>query len=71
MGGSTAGVSSYIAYMLGVVTNKRAKIGEIIYISNNVDYIHLLNMGYSAQAQPKFIEQAIDDAVNKAKGIKL
>ena len=70
-GGSTQSASSHTAYMLGQAIISRAKVGEIIYICNNVDYIELLNMGYSVQAERNFIQNSVQLAIDKAKRVKI
>lgn len=69
--GSTQALSSNTAYMLGSAIIQRAKVGEIIYISNDVDYIELLNKGYSNQAESGFIEQSVQHALDVMKKGKL
>lgn len=50
----SAGEASVLAYRLAMGP---------VYISNNVPYILALNDGHSPQADPQFIERAIDKAV--------
>lgn len=45
-----------------IVLGYRLAMGPV-YISNNVPYILALNDGHSPQAEPHFIERAIDKAV--------
>lgn len=69
--GSTQSISSHTTFMIGQSVIGRAKVGEIIYITNNVDYIELLNLGLSQQAERNFIQNAVDVAINKANRVKL
>lgn len=69
--GSTQTVSSGMAYSIGNAVIQRAKVGEIVYISNNVDYIELLNMGSSPQAERHFIQKAVLEAMDQALRVKL
>lgn len=71
MDGSTHSQSSSMAYSMANAVIQRAKIGQIIYITNSVNYIDLLNQGYSRQAPPNFIEQAVEKSVLQLKGMKL
>lgn len=71
VGGSTFSASASMAYSLGNAIIQRAKVGEIIYITNSVDYLELLNKGYSTQAPVGFIEKAVQRATEQAKRIKL
>lgn len=71
MYGSTEAVSSSIAYSIANAVISRAKVGEIVYITNSVDYIELLNLGLSPQAEPYFIQHAVDNAVEQIKRVKL
>lgn len=41
----------------------KVKFGHTLYITNNVHYIDLLNEGYSTQAPPQFIENAVQKAI--------
>lgn len=50
------GLATVLAYELGQGP---------LYLSNNVDYIELLNRGHSAQADVAFIELAIDEAMTE------
>lgn len=69
--GSTRSASAGVAMSLGGAIIQRAKVGEIVYITNNVDYIELLNMGYSKQAERHYIERCVSDAVEQMKREKL
>lgn len=69
--GSTQSISASMAYSMGNAIIQRAKVGEIVYISNNVDYIELLNMGYSSQAERYFIQHCVERAVEQIKRMKL
>ena len=65
--GSTQSISAGVTISLGGAIIQRAKVGEIVYITNNVDYIELLNMGYSTQAERHYIEHCVTDAVEQMK----
>lgn len=69
--GSTHDQSSLMAYLIANEIVQRAKIGQSIYITNSVDYIDLLNQGYSNQAPVRFIEKAVNKSVNQLKGMKI
>lgn len=69
--GSTQSVSASMAYSIGNAIIQRAKVGEIVYITNNVDYIKLLNMGYSSQAEQHYIQNCVQRAVEQLKRTKL
>lgn len=69
--GSTHSQSSSMAYSMANAIVQRAKIGQTIYITNSVDYIDLLNEGYSKQAPVHFIEKTVNESVNQLKGMKL
>lgn len=69
--GSTHSQSSSIAYAVANTVIQRAKVGQTIFISNNIEYINLLNQGYSKQAPVNFIELAVAKSVNQLKGMKL
>ncbi len=69
--GSTQSVSAGMAYSIGNAIIQRAKVGEIVYITNNVDYIKLLNMGYSSQAEQHYIQNCVERAVEQLKRTKL
>lgn len=71
MHGSTHSQSSSMAYSIANAVIQRAKAGQIIYITNSVDYIELLNKGYSLQAPDGFIELAVEQSVKQLKGMKL
>lgn len=71
MDGSTHSQSSTMAYSMANAVIQRAKVGQVIYISNNVDYIELLNQGYSRQAPPDFIEKSVEKSINQVKGMKV
>lgn len=47
------------------------KKNNAIFISNNIDYIGLLNDGKSKQAKPLFVQRAIQRAVLEIKKFKL
>lgn len=69
--GSTEAVSSSMAYSMANTVIQRAKVGEIVYITNSVDYIQLLNFGSSPQAERYFIQHAVEDAVEQIKRVKI
>ena len=69
--GSTQSVSAGMSYSIGNAIIQRAKVGEIVYITNNVDYIELLNMGYSTQAERDYIQHCVERAVEQLKRTKL
>lgn len=57
-----------------VIRNTKRQPGQVIFISNSVPYIDLLNHGRSTQAAEGFVERAIQagvDSVKKAKGTLL
>lgn len=62
--GSTRLESSRIAYNLGVAAILKKKSQENIYISNSVDYIKWLEGGGSKQAEPNFINNAINTVLD-------
>lgn len=43
------------------------KIGQTVFVSNNLPYIRRLNDGWSSQAPAGFVEAAIDGALSRAK----
>jgi len=47
------------------------KKNSAIFISNNVEYIGLLNDGSSKQAKPLFVQRGIQSAVLEVKKFKL
>lgn len=65
--GSTADRSAFTAYEIGNRIISRAKVGESIYITHDLDYITLLNFGSSPQAEAHFIENAFYDAIDSVK----
>lgn len=69
--GSTQSISAGVTMSLGGAIIQRAKVGEIVYITNNVDYIELLNMGYSTQAERHYIQRCVADAVEQMKRERL
>lgn len=69
--GSTQSISAGVTMSLGGAIIQRAKVGEIVYITNNVDYIELLNMGYSSQAERDYIQHCVADAVEQMKRERL
>lgn len=69
--GSTFDRSSSMAYSMALTTIQRAKIGQVVYITNNVDYIRLLNEGYSSQAESDFILHCVQKSVQMMKKVNL
>lgn len=57
--GSTEVASGKKADEISARILKSKKVGQIIYITNNVDYIEDLNDGASKQAAPHFVEAII------------
>ena len=41
------------------------RLGDTFYITNNADYIELLNRGYSPQAAAQFVSRAVTDGVRR------
>ena len=54
---------------VAILANK--KPGQIVYITNNVDYIGLLNNGSSSQAPAGFVQRAVLLGRLLARGFKL
>ena len=50
----------------GIQSFRRNRIGQRIWITNNVPYIVLLNQGSSRQAPPMFVETAIANGIRRA-----
>src|SRR5678815_1202861 len=50
----------------GMVDAATAKIGDTVYINNNVPYIGELNRGHSPQAPPGYVDAIIARRVNEA-----
>lgn len=57
--GSTAGASAGAALREAQAELAHKRPGQVVYLSNVVDYIKKLNEGSSAQAPPGFIEASI------------
>ena len=69
--GGGAGAAGYaISAAANVVTTYKGQPGGI-WLVNNLPYIQRLNEGWSAQAPAKFVEQAIDTAVNTIRDSKV
>lgn len=69
--GGGAGAAGYaIGAAANVVTAYKGQPGGI-WLVNNLPYIQRLNEGWSAQAPAKFVEQAIDTAVNAIRDSKV
>lgn len=64
LAGSTYSSSLERTYDLGSKKLKNRKVGQVIYISNNADYIGKLNAGSSKQAPQGFIEAGVLKAVS-------
>jgi len=54
---------------------KLLRLGDTFFITNNADYIELLNMGYSPQAASQFVRRAVsagvDRGVNKSTSLRI
>ncbi len=50
---------------------QQTKLGESVYISNNLPYINRLNDGYSAQAPAGFVQKAVQPAISAIRQVKL
>lgn len=57
--GSTAGASASAALREAQAELAHKRPGQVVYLSNVVDYIRRLNEGSSAQAPPGFIEASV------------
>ena len=68
--GSTAAQSSQMAFEVGKRKIEQSKPGEVIYLSNLVDYIKKLNAGTSKQAPAGFVEASVAIARNQLKSVK-
>nr|DAN15709.1 MAG TPA: tail component [Caudoviricetes sp.] len=69
--GGGAGAAGYaIGAATNAVTTYKGQPGGI-WLVNNLPYIQRLNEGWSAQAPAKFVEQAIDTAVNAIRDSKV
>lgn len=66
--GSTASQAYQIAMASAITATKSVKLGNRVYVSNAVHYIHVLNTGTSPQAGPNFVEHARDAAVVRIGG---
>ena len=69
--GSTSGANTQAAIDQAEDALRNRLEGEEIHININVPYIGRLNEGYSPQAQPGFIEQAIQEAVSLETGVSI
>ncbi len=58
--GETANANAAIA--AGIVSIMGSKSTDVLYFTNNVPYIQILNTGYSKQAPSNFISKAFDRA---------
>ena len=67
--GETANAQAAIQQGAAAVGNRQP--GQDIWISNNVDYIGLLNNGSSKQAPAAFVQQAVDAGVALVKGARV
>lgn len=69
--GSTSGANTQAAIGQAEAALRDRQPGEEIHINVNIPYIGRLNEGYSPQAKPGFIEQAIQDAVSLETGVSI
>lgn len=69
--GSTSGANTQAAIEQAVAALRDRELGEEIHININIPYIGRLNEGYSPQAKPQFIEQAIQDVVSTESGVSI
>lgn len=69
-GGGSGAAGYAIGTAQSVVTTYKGQPGGI-WLVNNLPYIQRLNEGWSAQAPAKFVEQAIDTAVNAIRDSKV
>lgn len=68
--GSKEAVSTS-AQAAGISRIKRYRIGEgAIFLTNNVPYIVLLNLGSSTQAPAEFVERSLEQAVAEERAIR-
>lgn len=68
--GSKEAVSTS-AQAAGISRIKRYRIGEgAIFLTNNVPYIVLLNLGSSTQAPAEFVERSLEQAVAEERVIR-
>lgn len=61
-GGSAEGALSQASHEID-----RFRLGQDIYISNNLPYIERLNQGHSAQAPAGFVEEAVEAGTRVAR----
>lgn len=69
--GSTAGTNAQAAIDQAKAVIATRKIGQDIYISNNLPYIERLNEGYSKQAPKQFVESAVQRATKVVKNTRV
>ena len=69
--GSTSGANTQAAIDQAMTALQDRQLGEEIHININIPYIGRLNEGYSPQAKPGFIEQAIQDGVSIEAGVSI
>ena len=69
--GSTSGANAQAAIEQAQLALEDRQLGEEIHININIPYIGKLNEGYSPQAKPGFIEQAIQDGVSTEAGVSI
>lgn len=70
-GGSSGAQNAQAALDAAKAVLSSDKLGDVVYVSNNVDYIMHLNDGSSPQAPAGFIQLAIQAGIAAAKKIKL
>lgn len=58
--------AAIVAKRNGEEVIRKAKMGDIVFIQNNLPYLVRLNDGWSQQAPKKFIEECINQAVNRS-----
>ncbi|MBX9636149.1 MAG: hypothetical protein K2Q14_07010 [Gammaproteobacteria bacterium] len=69
--GSTSGANTQAAIDQAESALRDRELGEEIHININIPYIDDLNRGYSPQASPGFIQQAITDGVSTESGVSV
>lgn len=69
--GYTANASTAAARVVAFAALERKKPGQVIHITNNVNYINKLNAGSSKQAPPMFIESAVFAVRYSMRGYRL
>jgi hypothetical protein len=56
---------------LSVIQNYNGDVHDSLHVVNNVPYLDLLNQGYSDQAEPGWIQEAIGAGRDAARSIRL